>query len=322
MRLRCVPTPEQRAALEAQLLRLQQPGAALELPCERTDLVRVTTTVASVHTDRFVLRARLSFRSGEERSYALKAYADDFAGRAWTHARALAERYRTDAGELCLPIACIASERLLVFPWVEGAALAGIVDDSKPRLLRRAARMIAELHRLDWAPEPPTSAERLVEQILARCNEPAELIAPLRAQLVEAVRHLDPTDPAPVHGDLGAGQFLLAGERLVLLDFDMLGYADPAYDAGHFLAQLERRVVVDGTPSVQGDRWLGAFQDAYLAAQPRVSLRNMAFYRALTLVRKMSTLRRRGVSGGGVFHELARRASAALEQMAAPAVAP
>ena len=102
----------------------------------------------------------------------------------------------------------------------------------------------------------------------------------------------------------------------------MLGYADPAYDAGHFLAQLERRVVVDGTPSAQGDRWLGAFQDAYLAAQPRVSLRNMAFYRALTLVRKMSTLRRRGVSGGGVFHELARRASAALEQMAAPAVAP
>ena len=177
------------------------------------------------------------------------------------------------------------------------------------------------MHRLDWAPEPPTSAERLVEQTLARCTEPAELIAPLRAQLVEAMRHLDPTDPAPVHGDLGAGQFLLAGERLVLLDFDMLGYADPAYDAGHFLAQLERRVVVDGTPSAQGDRWLGAFQDAYLAAQPAVSLRNMAFYRALTLVRKMSTLRRRGVSGGGVFHELARRASAALEQMAAPAAA-
>src|SRR5437588_315253 len=98
MRLRCVPTPEQRAALEAQLVRLQQPGAALELPGERTDLVRVTTTVASVHTDRFVVRARLCFRSGEERSYALKAYADDFAGRAWTHARRAARR--ADAGAL------------------------------------------------------------------------------------------------------------------------------------------------------------------------------------------------------------------------------
>src|SRR5205807_8040050 len=105
---------------------------------------------------------------------------------------------------------------------------AGILDDSKPRLLRRAARMIAELHRLDWAPEPPTSAGRLVEQTLARCTEPAELIAPLRAQLLEAVRHLDPTDPAPVHGDLGAGQVLLAGEPPVLPDLDMLGYADPA----------------------------------------------------------------------------------------------
>src|SRR5256886_7443517 len=188
MRLRCVPTPEQRAALEAQLVRLQQPGAALELPGERTDLVRVTTTVASVHTDRFVVRARLCFRSGEERSYALKAYADDFAGRAWIHARALAERYRTDAGELCLPIACIASERLLVFPWVEGAALAGIVDDSKPRLLRRAARMIAELHRLDWAPEPPTSAERLLQPTPAARNQAAGPTAPRRGALLAAGR--------------------------------------------------------------------------------------------------------------------------------------
>jgi len=47
----------------------------------------------------------------------------------------------------------------------------------------------------------------------------------------------------------------------------------------------------------------------------------MAFYRALLLVRKISTLRRLGVSAGVVFHELARRASAALEQMAAPAAA-
>src|SRR5205807_8395656 len=126
MRLRCVPTPEQRAALEAQLVRLQQPGAALELPGERTDLVRVTTTVASVHTDRFVVRARLCLRSCEERSYALKGYADDFARRAWTHARALSEPYRTDARELCLPFALIPSHRRLVFPRAGGAACAGI----------------------------------------------------------------------------------------------------------------------------------------------------------------------------------------------------
>src|SRR2546429_7050647 len=205
MRLRCVPNPEQRAALEAQLVRLQQPGAALELPCERTDLVRMTTTVASVHTDRFVLRARLSFRSGEERSYALKAYADDFAGRAWTHAGALAERYRTDAGELCLPIACTASGRLLVFPWVEGVALAGIVDDSKARLLRRAARMIAELHRLDWAPEPPTSAERPVGQTPAPCDTPAGVVSPLRGPLAVGARHPHPSDPPPPRAVTAAG---------------------------------------------------------------------------------------------------------------------
>ena len=35
--------------------------------------------------------------------------------------------------------------------------------------------------------------------------------------------------------------------RLVLLDLDMFGYSDPAYDAGHFLAQLERRCLLDLT---------------------------------------------------------------------------
>src|SRR3989449_6110881 len=111
----------------------------------------------------------------------------------------------------------------------------------------------------------------------------ADLVEPLLAELQAAVPHLDSTDPAPIHGDMAAGQFLWTGERLVLLDWDMFGYADPAYDAGHFVAQLERRCALDRTLPPEAGRWPGCFRDAYLAAMPQVSPRNVSFYGALTL---------------------------------------
>src|SRR5207247_11052040 len=108
-----------------------------------------------------------------------------------------------------------------------------------------------------------------------------ELIDPLVSLLEAAVEQLDPAAPAPVHGDLAARQFLWTGDRLVLLDLDMFGYADPAYDAGHFLAQLERRCLIDRTVSPFAPEWLGSFQDAYFMACPEVSPRNVLFYRGL-----------------------------------------
>jgi hypothetical protein len=79
----------------------------------------------------------------------------------------------------------------------------------------------------------------------------------------------------------------------MLLDLDSFGYADPAYDVGHFLAQVERRSIVDFTVRPLTRAWLANFEEAYLQSMPRVSPRNIAFYRGLTLVSKMYTIRRR-----------------------------
>src|SRR5207247_1713900 len=128
-------------------------------------------------------------------------------------------------------------ERVLVFEWVEGRILSKIVDGRKPELLRQAAAVAADLHRAPLVPEQPTTAQMLVAETRARCDNlrpvwpaTADLVEPLLAELQAAVPHLDSTDPAPIHGDMAAGQFLWTGHRLVLLDWDMFGYADPAYD--------------------------------------------------------------------------------------------
>src|SRR2546425_11822309 len=62
----------------------------------------------------------------------------------------------------------------------------------------------------------------------ARRGSTADLVEPLLAELQAAVPHLDSTDPAPIHGDMAAGQFLWTGHRLLLLGWGMVGWVGRA----------------------------------------------------------------------------------------------
>src|SRR5213596_1139357 len=157
------------------------------------------------------------------------------------------------------------------------------------------------------------------DRLRRRWPETSGLIEPLLVAIQDAATLLDPAEPAPIHGDLAAGQFLWTGDRLVLLDLDMFGYADPAYDAGHFLAQLERRRLFDRDLPPHAHRWIDCFRDAYLAEMPGVSPRNISFYCGLTLMRKMYTVCRRfPAEGPALVPKLAARAEAALEDAMSP----
>ena len=327
MRFHFDPTLEQRAALEAQLARLQQTAPALELLAAILPAgfapAGAICTLRSAHSDRFVVQVRVRSHGGEERVYALKAYSDDFGERVWAHAQRLAEHLPPQLHRPSFPIRYLPQQRVLVFDWVEGQILSKIVDGRKQELLRQAAALAADLHRAPLVPERPTTAQMLVDETRARCDNlrpiwpgTADMVEPLLAELQAAVPHLDSTDPAPIHGDMAAGQFLWTGDGLVLLDWDMFGFADPAYDAGHFVAQLERRCTLDPTLPPEAGRWPGCFRDAYLAAMPRVSSRNVSFYRALTLLRKTYTVcRRQPAEGPHQAVRLAARARAALEDV-------
>ena len=189
--------------------------------------------------------------------------------------------------------------------------------------MRDAARLAAHLHRLPMVPEEETSLRMLLDEVTERCerlraNWPGAypLVEPFPELLREAATHLAPAKPTFVHGDLATGQFLCSGDRLVLLDQDMFGYTDPAYDVGHFLAQQERRCLLDPTVRDHAAEWLSAFADTYLAEMPHVSRRNVSFYRALTFVRKVYTLCRRDPGAGP--HEgplLAERAQRYLREV-------
>jgi len=330
MRIRFKPDPEQRAALRRQLERIQQPGAVSDILRSAGivdfDPAATVCNVQSVHPDRFVVRVKIESRAGDERCWALKVYSDDFGERVWTHAQLLAAQGQSSHHGLCLPTHYLPEERMLVFPWVDGAFLSEIVDERKLELVQEAACVTAALHRLRIGPEPPTSARVFVDETRGSCGrlvgrrpETAPITERLMNGLEQALPLLDAADPAPIHGDLAAGQFLWTGSRLILLDLDMFGYADPAYDAGHFMAQLERRRLSDRTLPQHATRWAASFHDAYLEAMPAVSPRNIAFYCGLTLMRKMYTVTRRfPEESPRLVPLLAARAEEALEEAMSP----
>ena len=334
MRFRFDPTYTQRAALRAQLACLLDADGAKDavpgllaagLPAGFQP-VSVHCTMQRVHADRFVVQAQLRSSAGEECAYALKVYADDFGERVWAHAQALARHLQPNHRLVCLPNRYIPHERMLVFPWFDGEFLNRIVDDRKPELLRQAARLVADLHRVPVVPERLTTARELLTQTRTRADRLAkswpptsDVVEPLLNVLEDVVASLDPADPAPVHGDLGSAQFVWTGVRLVLLDLDRFGYTDPAYDAGHFLAQVERSCLVDDTLLPRAGSWVAAFRDTYLSAMPQVSPRNVAFYHSLTLTRKIyNVCRRDPAAWPTLVPRFAERARAALREAEAP----
>jgi tRNA A-37 threonylcarbamoyl transferase component Bud32 len=327
MRFRFKPPKEQRQAIRLQQARLGQAGPLLKIV--RSSLpsgfepASVTGSVQSAHPDRFVMRVQVRSAGADERAFAAKVYSDDFGEQVWALARSLPGNGGPYPHGLCLPTHYVPHERALVFPWVAGAFLSDIVDERKPELLRQAARLAAGLHSLPIVPDAPSMPRLMLDDALARCERlrvrwPAALstVEPLLDPLREAFARLEPFEPALVHGDLSAGQFLWTGERLVLLDLDMFGYTDPAYDAGHFLGQLERRCLLDSTLPAHAAHWAACFRDTYGAAMPQVSPRNIAFYEGLTLIRKIYTLCRTRPEGPAVVPPLGRRARAALEEAA------
>jgi len=218
---------------------------------------------------------------------------------------------------------------MLVFPWVDGVSLSTIVDSRAPELLRQAAELAAHLHRRAVVPEPPTTVQMIVEATRARFDrlrslwpDTTPIIEPLLAVLEDVMAVLDPAAPAPVHGDMWAGHFLWTGDRLVLFDLDAFGYTDPAYDVGHFLAQLERQRLSDPTLPAHAHGWPDCFRDAYLAAMPAVSTRNVSFYHGLTLIRKIYAVRKvQPDESPWLVPQLALRARAALLEAASAGTA-
>jgi tRNA A-37 threonylcarbamoyl transferase component Bud32 len=244
----------------------------------------------------------------DERPFYAKIYRDPEEARRAHHAQTLLHSAAiSEAAPLLVakPIAHLDSLNTVVTTAVPGVSLSKIVKrgDVPAPTVRAAARAVAAFHQLDVAAPPRPHAEEV-----ARLRETERLLQSVRpalateiAALVDAViTGLEGAPTALIHGDLKPDHVLVDGDRVALIDFDLIATADPVIDVAHLLAFLGK-TQERGRPSREGSATpADIFVAEYFAHVPASWPARLPLYHALTSIHKAAGLaRRRGENAHG-----------------------
>jgi 5-methylthioribose kinase len=143
--------------------------------------------------------------------------------------------------------------------------LAGKVD---PALATAAGRMLGTLHAGTWA--KTQVAELLGDQVYFEAlridpyyRRIAEVHPGLRGGIEQLIDSLQQNRLSLVHGDFSPKNLLVFDRRLMLIDFEVGHYGDPAFDNGFCLTHLVIKAIWRNPPN--DDYWnlVTAFWSAY-----------------------------------------------------------
>jgi streptomycin 6-kinase len=301
------PTPattvdDPRTTLRKRFEQLLDPSAALEIlhcyvPSYPARVEAVCTPQKHKRDTRFVVRVDTVTTTGQREAFVFKGYANDRGQRIMPvfHSMATCPECPQGACPVSRPLAYIPEERLLISRWAHGQTVWAHIERGRSDLLTRIPSVLAQLYQVEVRPETATTAQTLLdekvlpnrEKACKRWPAAADPLQPLMAALQEALPLLDPTPPALVHGDLHPRNCLWNGRHVTLIDLDSFRYADPAYDAGRFLAMLHWKCHHHPALMARPLEMLATFRAAFLRVVPAASARNIAFYYALTLARQI-----------------------------------
>jgi hypothetical protein len=273
---------------------------------------------------------RGSGRQERRQFYAKVYYAEDQAQQAYLGQRRLYERLDDETEWLTLasPVAHSSALRTVISRAVPGTSLANLIrQGGDPETwLRRAAHAIARVHLLDVEAPP-----RPIEQEIARLREAADVLrsrrpdlTPLIAELVDPVINgLSDVPTSLIHGDLKPEHILIEGERVALIDFDLMAASDPMLDIARMSAFLgnarerPRRSRGGGASASQ------VFLDEYFRHVPESWRARLPIYHAMASVHKAASVSwRPGRDRKDPTEDFLREGLAMLEGNASDGLAP
>ena len=315
VRLHCFPDDPDLHGLAAAF----RPGVlrdALQEPVQRTwpgtgRLVRCRVDLLRYRPGRrATLAVQVRAPSGAARRLVVKSYHDGVKATAVVAEAALLDGTLDPSAPLRFaPVRAHLPElSLVVQEHVSGVRLDEVLRVPGPSAavaLRRAAAALAALHAQAPVSHRTRPIRAEVDRFLTRALRVAA-VAPvtgaalldLAARLAVTAADLPPGAVGLVHGDCKPNQFLLRGDRdVVLLDLDSCGRADPAGDVGTFLATLRQRTVrmrlarragpsAAGTDGPPGGVFLREYLRAAGATADTALRRRIAWYEAVALERK------------------------------------
>jgi tRNA A-37 threonylcarbamoyl transferase component Bud32 len=232
--------------------------------------------------------ARLS--AGEEPRAVLKFYTESNYRIARDNSRAFEGR-----GMLRLAPRIGESDRyqVLAFEWLPGPLLSDVILDPTFDVdsVSTVGAAIAELHAQEPAGLTHQTRETQAAALVHEARGLGLLCPHLSTRAGELARKLAARlmghTPAhrPIHGDLHAGQVILGGKNVGLVDLDRAVRASPLSDLGLFIAHLDKEVVRGNLTTSRVKLLAEAFLEGYgrstgIAIPPSVQL-----YRAAGLLR-------------------------------------
>ena len=196
---------------------------------------------------------------------------------------------------ICIPepLEWLPDVGLLVQEEVPGQPVKALMQQPAPQAeyFRQLGRTLVKLHQ---CPRFSVQLPRMtVREHLLRCHPRHDFLtlacptlAPAIEYLVAAAHHIENSfgdfEPTLLHGDFHLGQVHLQSRRSWLLDFDALGYGDPAADLGNLLVFLEGKALKN--PKVQ--QFIDAFLDEYFSHMDYAIAARIPLYEGLTHLRR------------------------------------
>jgi tRNA A-37 threonylcarbamoyl transferase component Bud32 len=216
------------------------------------------------------------------------------------------------------PITYLDELRTLVTEALPGTSLSKIIRRGKDSAdaVRSAARAVADFHRLDIAAPKRSAADEV-----ARLQEAQAFLEAARPDLVDEVAGmveaiaigLESAPSSLIHGDLKPDHILIDGDRIALIDFDLLGSADPVADVAHLLGFLGKPQERSRSRREEPEDVAQVFVDEYFSHVPDSWRARLPLHHAMTSIHKAVGLcRRRGVEDQHLVEEVLREGQAFL----------
>lgn len=199
----------------------------------------------------------------------------------------------TDGICVARPWAEIPQWRLWLQQRMPGLEVTRLLDGpAAKQVLSRLGAALAKLHNANLAVERNHTHEDDAELIGDRLQRAAQRVPELTKQLdqlrwrcLELTRTLQPPETTSIHRDFHPGQALADGDRVVLLDFDLLCRGDAALDIGNFVGCLRDHGVRAGWTNVFVRNLERNFYAGYCRQVDRSFWHRVACHEALTLAR-------------------------------------
>jgi hypothetical protein len=194
------------------------------------------------------------------------------------------------------PLGYLPDDGIVLYPGVAGTPVSHLLKQpgrDVSRFLGLAGSALRSLHGTDDIPHEDLKERKLsdeIDTITSASKHLTALLPETRSEIMEALHFAsDYHDQLPQelptfgHSDFKSDHLLAGPDGLTIIDFDTSSLADPAFDVGKFLADLDWWHILYGRPCLQEAHT--QFLESYSTGVPEARLWRARLYEALVLMR-------------------------------------